>query len=177
MEQPGTQQSQKAIAGQRLGLGAQTIQVQSGAFSRGEPIPRQFAGEHGRSPALRWSKLPAQAKELVLLCEDPDAPKPQPFVHWIVTGLPPNTSELPEGQPPSSSPLSSGAVQGKNDMGKHGYYGPEPPPGHGVHHYHFQVLAVRKKLDVRTPADRDSLIDALKGNVAGWGELVGTYER
>ncbi|HWE27014.1 MAG TPA: YbhB/YbcL family Raf kinase inhibitor-like protein, partial [Polyangia bacterium] len=116
-------------------------------------------------------------QELVVLCEDPDAPKPQPFVHWIVTGVPPDTTELLEGLPPSPTPLSSGAAQGRNDMGKHGYYGPEPPPGHGVHHYHFQVFAVDRALDVRTPADRDALVQALRGHVVGWGELVGTYER
>jgi hypothetical protein len=94
-----------------------------------------------------------------------------------VTGLPADTVELFEGLPPSPMPLASGATQGRNDMHRDGYYGPEPPPGHGVHHYHFQVFAVDRPLDVGTPIDRDRLVQALRGHVVGWGELVGTYER
>ena len=98
-------------------------------------------------------------------------------MHWIVTGLDAETTELPEGLPPSGAPLASGAVQGKNDMGKLGYYGPEPPRGHGAHHYHFQVFAVGEPLALRAPVNRDHLVDALRGHVVAWGELVGTYQR
>ena len=176
MEQPGAQEQPKAIAAERLGLDTATLTVESDAFADGTRIPQQFAGAHGRSPSLRWSEPPPATREIVVLCEDPDAPRPQPFVHWVITGLPPDTIELPEGLPPSPTPIDSGAVQGRNDMRKHGYYGPQPPPGHGAHHYHFQVFAVDRRLDVTTPADRDHLVRALRGHVVAWGELVGTYE-
>ena len=177
MEQVGSARQEKAIAAGRLGLQAPSLSVESSAFRNGQPIPQKHAGAHGRSPALKWSEAPSKAHEIVVLCEDPDAPRPQPFVHWIVTGLPPETVELPEGLPPSSTPLSSGAAQGRNDMRKDGYYGPEPPPGHGVHHYHFQVFAVDRQLDLRAPIERDQLVEALRDHVLAWGELVGTYER
>jgi Raf kinase inhibitor-like YbhB/YbcL family protein len=174
MEQPGTQEH-KAIAGRKLGAESATrITVESAGFREGQMIADQYAGAHGRSPALRWSAPPPGTRELVVLMEDPDAPRPQPFVHWIVTGLPPQTRELPEGLPPSSAPLASGAMQGRNDMHKDGYYGPEPPPGHGVHHYHFQVFAVDRPITAR---DRDAVVQAMRGHVLGWGELVGTYQR
>src|SRR6266511_197745 len=141
MERTETQASNKAIVATKLGLGQRTILMESDSFTPGGAIPRRHAGEQGRSPPLRWTASPEETRELVLLCEDPDAPKPQPFVHWIIVGLPRDVQQLPEGLPPSSAPLASEAVQGKNDMGKEGYYGPEPPAGHGVHHYHFQLFA------------------------------------
>lgn len=169
MEHP--HHEEKSVAGFDLGR-EPTLRIESPAFEDGQPIPRAHAGAHGRSPALKWSPPPPGTRELVLLCEDPDAPRAQPFVHWIVVGLPADTLELPEGLPPT--PLSSGAVQGKSDMGRDGYYGPEPPPGHGVHHYHFQLFAVDHPVHAR---DRDSLVRAMRGHVVAWGELVGTYQR
>jgi Raf kinase inhibitor-like YbhB/YbcL family protein len=162
---------------QRLGLGAPTLTVTSASFERDHAIPRKHAGGHGRSPSLRWTTPPPTTRELVVLAEDPDAPTTKPFVHWIVTGLGSDARELVEGQPASSARLASGALQGKNDMRKEGYYGPEPPPGHGVHHYHFQLFAVDAPLELKTPIERDQLLNALRDHVVAWGELVGTYER
>jgi Raf kinase inhibitor-like YbhB/YbcL family protein len=170
-------QERPDIAAHRLFAGAPSLTVESDSFSGEGPIPAEHAGGHGRSPALRWSKPPPGTRELIVLCEDPDAPTAEPFVHWIVTGLPPNETELPEGQPPTASPLASGVIQGRNDMGTVGYYGPQPPPGHGVHHYHFQVFAADRHLPLRVPLGRGQLIEALRGHVRGWGEVVGTYER
>ncbi len=62
-------------------------------------------------------------------------------------------------------------------MGKDGYLGPLPPPGHGPHHYHFQLFALDSRLDVRAPVDRARLLEAMKGHIIGFGELVGVYER
>jgi Raf kinase inhibitor-like YbhB/YbcL family protein len=165
------------VAARRLGLGAPTLTVTSGSFEREHAIPRKHAGGHGRSPSLRWSAPPAGTRELVVLAEDPDAPTDKPFVHWIVTGLEADARELVEGLPTSSRPLPSGAVQGKNDMRKEGYYGPEPPPGHGVHHYHFQLFAVDRPLGLTGAVDREQLVEKLRDHVVAWGELVGTYER
>src|SRR5437899_9023594 len=90
MEQPGTHREEKVIAGQKLGADTTAqISVESASFRNGQPIPEKHAGAHGRSPALKWSQPPPRTRELVVLCEDPDAPRPQPFVHWVVTGLPP----------------------------------------------------------------------------------------
>jgi Raf kinase inhibitor-like YbhB/YbcL family protein len=177
MERTETQTTAKAIVASKIGLAAPTLRVESDAFAPGAPIPKVHAGAQGRSPSLRWSAAPPSARELVLVCEDPDAPKPQPFVHWIVVGLPPDMQELPEALPPSSVPLASGATQGKNDMRTEGYYGPEPPPGHGVHHYHFQIFAVDREVSKGAKLDRDGLVKELRDHVVAWGELVGTYQR
>jgi Raf kinase inhibitor-like YbhB/YbcL family protein len=169
MENIGTESSERQIVGRRLGLRQPTLTVESPAFPPNRPIPPRHAGAKGRSPALRWPRPPQGTRELVLLVEDPDAPTAKPFVHWIVAGLPPDTIELAES--------ASAPVQGKNDMGSVGYYGPEPPHGHGVHHYHFQLFALDQPLGLRAPFDRDRLLEAMRGHILTWGELVGTFER
>jgi Raf kinase inhibitor-like YbhB/YbcL family protein len=168
---------ERHLAAQHLRLvGVERIDVTSAAFRDGARIPGAYAGSDGRSPPLRFEPLPDGTREVVVLCEDPDAPLPRPFVHWIVFGLPATARELPEGLPPSDAPLGTGAQQGRNTLRKDGYVGPTPPPGHGVHHYHFQVFALDMRLDVRAPVDRGRLVDAMKGHVIGFGELIGTYE-
>jgi Raf kinase inhibitor-like YbhB/YbcL family protein len=153
------------------------IYVSSPAFTDGGAIPDKYAGDQGRSPPLQFAAPPAETQELVLLCEDPDAPLPRPFVHWIVVGIAPDLEELSEGLPPLQAPLVSGVSQGRNTMGKDGYLGPMPPPGHGPHHYHFQLFALDSRLNVRAPIDRARLLEAMKGHIIGFGELVGVYER
>jgi hypothetical protein len=66
-------------------------------------------------------------------------------------------------------------VQGKNDNGSFGYFGPRPPPGTGLHHYHVQLFALDGPLTLHADADLRALVDAMKGRVLAEGELVGTY--
>ncbi|HZS39440.1 MAG TPA: YbhB/YbcL family Raf kinase inhibitor-like protein [Polyangia bacterium] len=153
------------------------LQLESPAFSPGGEIPAAHAGVDGRSPPLRWAGVPAEARELVLVVEDPDAPMPRPFVHWTIYNIPPSSRWLDEGLPPSGLPLADGSIQGKTSTGREGWIGPEPPRGHGVHHYHFQLFAVDQPLDLQAPVDRDQLLEKMKGHVIGSGELVGTYEK
>jgi Raf kinase inhibitor-like YbhB/YbcL family protein len=165
------------LAAQRLQVTAMSrIYVSSRAFTDGTTIPEAYVGDDGRSPPLQFSAPPAGTRELVLLCEDPDAPLPRPFVHWIAFGIAPDLGELPEGLPPSPVPLASGVHQGRNTLRKDGYAGPAPPPGHGPHRYHFQLFALDSRLDATAPVDRARLLDAMKGHVIGFGELVGIYE-
>jgi phosphatidylethanolamine-binding protein (PEBP) family uncharacterized protein len=67
-------------------------------------------------------------------------------------------------------------IQGRNDSGGSGWFGPKPPAGHGVHHYHFQLFALDGRLDLHPDADVRTLVDAIKGRTLADGELVGTYE-
>jgi Raf kinase inhibitor-like YbhB/YbcL family protein len=151
------------------------MRVTSTSFVHDEPIPSRFAGEDGTAPALAWEGSPPQTKELVLLCEDPDAPFPKPFAHWVVIGLPSDARSLTEGVT-SATPLPGLAMQGKNSAGGRGYTGPKPPPGHGVHHYHFQVFALGEPSGLQVDVDRDAVVAAIRGKIIASGELVGTYE-
>lgn len=147
------------------------LTITSPAFEPGRPIPRQYTGE-GRdvSPPLEWSGVPGDARELALICDDPDAPRPEPWVHWILYGIPAERTSLPEGG-------SGGARQGRNSWGRTGYGGPMPPPGHGVHHYHFRLYALDEPLKIGTHIDKAGLLTAIEGHILAEGELVGTYSR
>lgn len=152
------------------------LEIQSPAFSPGGRIPRVYTADgDNRSPPLSWSGLPPGTRELVLVCEDPDAPFPRPFVHWILYGLGPGTTSLPEGLALSAMPVAlPGARQGRNSLHRDGYTGPATPPGHGTHHYHFQLFALDAPLTLGARPDRDELIAAMSGHVLAHGTLVGT---
>lgn len=159
-----------------------TIRMSSDAFSTGARIPRRHAYEgegQNVSPALSWSGVPAGAKELALLCDDADAPRPTPWVHWVAYRIPADTKGLPEGVPQKAGPLENppGMLQGKNDWSQPGWGGPLPPPGHGVHHYRFQVFALDTHLQLMPGATKDDLLRAIEGHVLARGETMGTYER
>ena len=162
--------------------GPTTLHLTSEAFANGAPIPTKYAsnasGGENVSPALAWSGVPDRTRELVLIVEDPDAPMANPFVHWILHRLSPTIRNLPMGVPTTTQvPALQGAVQGQNDMKKRGWYGPEPPLGHGVHHYHFQLFALDTQLSISPEASVKDLVAAMKGHVLAEGEIIGTYER
>lgn len=159
-----------------------TIELSSDEFSQGAEIPNKYT-EDGKdlSPPLRWDGAPEGTKEFALICDDPDAPTPEPWVHWVLYKIPADIHELPEGLPADArlrAPV--GAVQGINSwkMGRTvGYRGPAPPRGHGTHHYRFHLYALDAPLKLPEKADKKALLKAMQGHVLAEGELVGTYER
>jgi Raf kinase inhibitor-like YbhB/YbcL family protein len=157
-----------------------SIQLSSDAFQPGAAIPRRYTADgEDVSPPLKWTGVPQNTRELALIVEDPDAPQPEPFVHWVMYKIPGDATGLPESvpaQPQLKSPAS--ALQGQNSFKKKiGYGGPKPPPGHGTHHYHFRVYALDEPLEVRSGLDNKALMAAMSGHILDQGELVGTYER
>ncbi len=153
--------------------------LKSPAFGPNETIPRKYTGDgEDASPPLSWSGAPAGAKQLVLIVDDPDAPTPSPWVHWVLYAIPADTTSLPEGITPSlrvSQP--PGLLQGKNSWGKVGYGGPAPPRGHGRHRYFFKLYALNAPLSVEPGLSKEALLKAMSGHVLAEGELIGTYER
>jgi Raf kinase inhibitor-like YbhB/YbcL family protein len=159
-----------------------TIKISSSAFAAGKPIPKQYTGEGADlSPPLAWSDVPDGTKELALICDDPDAPRTEPWVHWVLYHIPAGAAALPAGiprQPQVKNPAA--AMQGQNSWPKGqnvGYRGPMPPPGHGTHHYHFKLYALDAKLAADAGLDKPALLKAMAGHVLAEGELLGTYER
>jgi Raf kinase inhibitor-like YbhB/YbcL family protein len=114
------------------------------------------------SPAVSWSAVPG-ARAFALVLDDPDAPGGRPFVHWLVWNIP--VTRLAEGAVPA------GARQGRNDFGRVGYGGPQPPSG--THRYHLRLFALDAPLSLAAGADRPALAAALRGHVLATGEVVG----
>ena len=149
--------------------------LSSPAFEQAKPIPKQYSCE-GRdaSPPLRWNDVPANAKALALICDDPDAPAGT-WVHWVIYDIPAATSELREGVPPDEN-LSGGAYQGVNDFRKVGYGGPCPPPGK-PHRYFFKLYALDAPTGLKPRARKDGVLKAIKGHVLAEAQIMGTYQR
>jgi Raf kinase inhibitor-like YbhB/YbcL family protein len=147
------------------------ITVTSAAFGVGTAIPRRYTGEgEDVSPALAWSNAPEGTIEFALICDDPDAPRPEPWVHWVLYGIPSGTDSLAEG-------TTGVGTEGKNSWGTTGYGGPMPPPGHGVHHYFFTIYALDQPVVLEPGATKKELIEAMEGHILAEGKLIGTYER
>ena len=151
-----------------------TIKVESPAFKNMQPIPSQYTCDGADiSPPLSWSKVPAGAKSIALICDDPDAPAGT-WVHWVVYDLPPATDSLPENVPKTDT-LPGGGKQGKTDFGRVGWNGPCPPGG--THRYFFKVYALDITLNLPAGKTRTEIEKAMKGHVLARGELAGTYAR
>jgi Raf kinase inhibitor-like YbhB/YbcL family protein len=159
------------------------FKLTSSAFKSGAAIPRKHSGEGDDvSPSLAWEGAPDGTKEYELICDDPDAPSPEPWVHWVIYGIPADARALPEGVKSNVPELKEpfAARQGRNSWPSGttvGYRGPSPPPGHGTHHYHFRLYALDTHLDLSPSATKQQVLDAMKGHVLAEAELVGTYER
>jgi len=153
--------------------------IQSSAFAHMQTVPRKYTGDgDDKSPPLSWSNAPAGTKEFALIVDDPDAPTPEPWVHWVIYRIPPEVTALPEGVPPSLHvDAPAGAVQGTNSWPKLGYGGPLPPKGHGLHHYHFKVYALDLKLSLEAGQTKKALLEAMANHIIAQGELIGTYQR
>jgi Raf kinase inhibitor-like YbhB/YbcL family protein len=151
---------------------ATRLQVTSEDFAQGQRIPKRHAyAPEGENvpPALAWSGAPPGTKEFALVCDDPDAPVAEPWVHWVLYRIPGTATGLPAG--------AKGAVGGKNSWDQVGWGGPLPPVGHGTHHYHFRVYALDAKPTLPAGASKKDLLGAMKGHVLAEGEIVGTYSR
>lgn len=154
-----------------------TLIVTSSAFAMGATIPDGYSckSPNVESPPLSWKGVPSDAKTLVLIVKDPDAPQGT-FIHWVVYNLPASLGGL-EANVPATETLANGALQGANGAGKIGYLGPCPPPGSTPHHYHFELTALDTALSLKPGATAEQVEEAAKGHIKAAGDLVGTFAR
>lgn len=153
-----------------------SLTITSSAFAHQGSIPKKHTCEGANvSPPLLWSGVPAGAKSLVLIEDDPDAPDPaapkRVWVHWILYNIPATCEGLPE----AVKDLPPGALEGLNDWQRTGYGGPCPPIGR--HRYFHKLYALDTILpDLGTPTKK-ALLEAMAGHVVAQAELIGTYQK
>jgi Raf kinase inhibitor-like YbhB/YbcL family protein len=165
-------QKQPTVSEEEIAKGASTMQLTSPAFKEGEPIPKQHGyKDKNISPPLKWSDVPNGTKNFALICDDPDAPRRDPWVHWVLFNLPADTRELPAA--PAGKVDLPGAKQGTNDFKTPGYGGPSPPSG--THRYYFKLYALDTVLDLKEDATKDQLLQAMKDHVRAQGQLMGKF--
>lgn len=168
--------SVKSLAAE--GVSAMTLTLTSPAFKHQGEIPGRFTCTGDDiSPSLQWSGVPDNAKSLVLIVDDPDAPDPaapkMTWVHWVLYNIPPTVNELAENIQPSKLP--NGSKEGKNDWKRTGYGGPCPPIGR--HRYFHKLYALDVILpDLKLPS-KTQLENAMQGHIIGQAELIGTYQK
>ena len=171
-----------AIAFHQVDLrqGMNAISVRSVAFVDHGPLPVDATADgDGISPPIEWIGVPEGAHSVVVMVEDADAPTPHPLVHAIVVDLATTTVALEEGALKSPDHEGDDALHaGRNSFLQAGWLPPDPPPGHGVHRYAFQVFALAEgpRFDSGTPG-REAVLSALRDRAIASGLLIGTYER
>lgn len=162
--------------GMRGGHGS--LQVGSLAFADHAPIPARYTADgEGVSPPLHWTGVPAQAASVVLIVEDADAPTPEPLVHAIVVDLPAGDGRLQEAELHSPHHEGGGAHEGRNSYLRSGWLPPDPPTGHGVHRYAFQLFALAPGDPFPDKPGRSDVLQAVQERGLASGMLIGTYER
>jgi Raf kinase inhibitor-like YbhB/YbcL family protein len=155
-----------------------TMTIRSPAFADGAEIPIRHTCEgEDASPALEWPGVPAGARSLALIVDDPDAPDPKAprmtWVHWVLYDIAPGLTGLPDAI--TRDALPPGTRQGVNDWKRTGWGGPCPPIGR--HRYFFKLYALDATLgDLGTPT-KAKLEAAMKGHVLAQAQLMGTYEK
>jgi Raf kinase inhibitor-like YbhB/YbcL family protein len=163
-------------SGLRTGQGS--ISLRSPVFADHAPIPARYTADgEGMSPPLYWEDETAGVDEWALIVEDADSPTPQPFVHAIVTSLQRNVLLLDDGAMGGPDGQVPAVPMGQNSLLQTNWLPPDPPPGHGLHRYLFQVFALRRGEPVAAGAGRDALRQIIEERALASGWLVGTYER
>lgn len=152
-----------------------TLTLMSPAFADGQPIPGKYTRDsENLSPPLKWTGAPDGVRSYALVVEDPDAPSGT-FRHFAAYNIAPDRTELPQS---ADTGPDAAMRYGRNDFGSEAYDGPEPPHGHGVHHYHFRLAALDvPNLSLPASAGAEAVWKEAEKHAIEETELVGTYER
>ncbi|PPG31217.1 YbhB/YbcL family Raf kinase inhibitor-like protein [Pseudoclavibacter sp. RFBB5] len=144
------------------------LTISSPDFAALASIPEELSADGGnRLPRLIVQGVPAGAHELALILHDPDAPLAQGFTHWTVYGIPAADGEL--------DTAAEGVTTGPNGIGTAEYTGPQPPAGHGQHHYYFTVYALDRPV-TGTPT-REQFLAEYADSIIEQNRLVGSFFR
>ncbi len=154
------------------------FRIYSPAFADGGEIPQEYTCEGADiAPPLAWEGIPSEAKSLVLIVDDPDAPDPaaprMTWVHWVLYNLPTDSSGLPAAA--TAFDLPAGTRAGKNDWQRIGYGGPCPPVGR--HRYFHKLYALDTVLEGLHEPTKSEVESAMNGHVLAQAELIGTYQK
>jgi len=143
------------------------LKIFSPSFENGEEIPIKFTckGEN-INPELIIKNIPEKTQELVLIMDDPDAPKGT-FTHWIIWNINPKANKIEE----NSTPIE--AVVGISSANENKYHGPCPPSG--THRYFFKIFALNSKINLDFNTNKDKLEKTIKNYIIEQAELIGLF--
>lgn len=143
------------------------MKIEIKAFANGSSIPSLYSKKGGNvSPALAFADLPPATRSLVLIMDDPDAPRGL-FTHWVVYNIDPSLGGWGENQVPEK------VTQGKNSWGEARYGGPQPPDRE--HRYFFRLYALDIMLALGPGAGRGEVERGMEGHVIAEADYMGLY--
>lgn len=143
------------------------MKIKCSEFEDHGVIPDRFTQyDANRSPPLDFVDVPTEAKSLVLIMDDPDAPRGT-FTHWVVFNIDADMAGFREDKIPKD------VRHGLNDYGQPEYAGPKPP--NGEHRYFFHAYALDTRLDLPNAVSRAEVERAMEGHVVAEAELMGRY--
>lgn len=146
-----------------------TMEITSSRFNHNENIPALYTCDDADiNPPLIISGTSEEAKSLVLIVDDPDAPAGT-WVHWTVFNIDPKTTEISENTVPQ------GSIEGLTSFNSPGYGGPCPPSG--THRYVFKIYALDETLDLDETAKSYDIEQVMEGYILDQAELIGLYSR
>jgi Raf kinase inhibitor-like YbhB/YbcL family protein len=154
------------------------MELLSSVFTDGGWIPRRYTAEgENLSPPLHWQGAPNGTQVYSLILDDPDAPAGL-WIHWVLYDIPASVTALPEGVEHHDQ-LANGARQGRcwgvDHFSRHGYQGPQPPPG-PPHRYRFQLNALDAPLALPPGATAAVVRQALARHQLAQAELIGRVQ-
>ena len=136
----------------------------------GGTIPTNFTCDGPNDvPVLIVTAVPDDTLQLALIMDDPDAPAPDPFVHWVVYAIAADATEITDG--------NENFTYGLNDAGTVAWFGPCPPPGSGPHGYVFTLYALDEVIELPEDLDGRELATAIEPAVIQETEVTATFER
>lgn len=141
--------------------------ITTDAWTPGGPMPASYTCEGAdTSPPFVLSKIPEGTTEMALVVTDKDAGG---LVHWVVAGIPPTTTLIPEGAPPA------GAVQTLNGNGELGWMGPCPKDGK-VHNYEFDLYALNAPSGVVEGQEPQTAIQSIVASSTERSQFTGSFK-
>ena len=153
-----------AVRAESVGKGP--MEIKSSEFGQNRMIPDKFSCRGiNVNPRILIDHVPAGAKTLALIVDDPDAPVGV-WSHWIVFDMP-VVSEIRENTVPGKL--------GTNSFGVTPYRGPCPPTG--THRYFFKLYALDSALGLTEGVSREKLEKAMEGHILAKAELVGLFKK
>ncbi len=139
----------------------------SSAFAHEGLIPITYTCQGiNINPPLSWQDLPAGTKSLLLSIEDLNV-TPNPWVHWLLYNISPETVAIPAGATPIF------AQEGICNGGTQGYEGPCQKFFRGTHHYQFTLCALSRILPSSTKVDLATIRPMIAGQILDHAILTG----
>lgn len=140
------------------------MDLHSTSFDDGTIAERFGKKADNISPQLSWDRAPDGTASFVVTMVDLH-PVARGYVHWVVTGIPAEVTELPENA--AATGLPAGAHQAQ------AYAGPFPPSG--THDYEFTLYAVGTAAVVPAKATLEQILHVIDPHVVARAKLVASF--